>query len=69
MEHTVDSLTLERDGIIECIAVLMAYVEEVYKGDIPPGVKMCIDKLKDKCDLCADHLRRLSIMATSAANR
>jgi len=67
MEHTIESVTLEREGLIECIAVLMAYTEEVYKEEPCPGVKMCVDKLRDKITLCDGQLKRLEVMKAATS--
>lgn len=48
----IDKLIMEREGLLEGITTLEAYTEEVYKDSTePPGLRMCIDKLKDKLKL------------------
>jgi hypothetical protein len=58
----VPTLTIERDGLLESILALEAYRSEVYMNkdtdsdsygvyDGGEGVKMAIDKLKDKLKL------------------
>jgi len=52
MEGRLDKLSMEREGLLEGITALEAYSEEVYKGTTePPGLRMCVDKLKDKLKL------------------
>lgn len=52
------ALNEEKEGLVEAILCLRAYCEEVYKdGIIPPGLKMCIDKLGDKQKLVEEEIR------------
>jgi hypothetical protein len=49
---------LERAGLEEAITVLSVYVAEIYKNsECPAGLKMAIDKLRDKLSLVEGHLR------------
>lgn len=48
---------LERDGLLETLTVLHAYVKEVYKEECPDSLKTVMEKLKDKLELVEGHLR------------
>jgi hypothetical protein len=51
---------VEQDGLTEALAVLAAYVDEIYHkngDDCPPGLAMTIDKLRDKLGLVEGHLK------------
>lgn len=48
---------LERDGLLETLTVLHAYVKEVYKEECPESLTMVLEKLKDKLELVEGHLR------------
>ena len=62
----VQSLTMERDGLVEAITVLEAYVGEVYKEEEPsPGLKMAMDKLRDKVRLVFSELEWITRTNTS----
>ena len=48
----------EREGLMEAIVCLQGYCEEVYKdGILPPGLKICIDKLGDKLKLVEEEIK------------
>jgi hypothetical protein len=67
----LETLMMERDGLLEGFCVLTEYVEEMYKykdpdGElygqytVPPGLKMFIDKTKDKLKLVEDEINWLT---------
>ena len=46
---------------MEAIVCLQAYCEEVYKdGILPPGLKICIDKLGDKLKLVEEEIKYIT---------
>jgi len=50
----------EQQGLIEALAVLAAYVEEVYlkkEEECPQSLMMVMDKMRDKLDLVEGHLK------------
>jgi len=55
------SLGEEREGLMEAIICLQGYCEEVYKdGILPPGLKICIDKLGDKLKLVEEEIKYIT---------
>jgi len=56
-KEAVEFGLIEREGLLEAIIVLEAYVKEIYSTDCPPSMKMTIDKLKDKLEIVEDHLK------------
>ena len=63
----MDSICLERDGLMESIVTLQAYLDEIYLNKDKDtstygtysggnGVKMVLDKLRDKLKLLEDQI-------------
>jgi len=68
----LQNLQIEREGLLEALTALDAYIDEVYMEkdessegygyySTPQGLRMAVDKLKDKHLLCIreiEHLER-----------
>lgn len=63
-KEAVEMGLLERDGLIEALTVLDAYVKEVYV-ERPDSLKMVMDKMKDKLELVEGHLRHYRALLDS----
>ena len=63
--EAVDNGLLERDGLIEALTVLDAYVKEIYKEECPDSMKMVMEKMKDKLELVEGHLRHYRALVES----
>jgi hypothetical protein len=67
----LQNLQIEREGLLEALTALDAYIDEVYMEkdessecyghySTPQGLRMAVDKLKDKLLLCIREIERLT---------
>ena len=64
-KEAVEMGILEREGLLEALTVLDAYVKEIYKGERPDSLAMVMDKMKDKLELVEGHLRHYRALLDS----